>query len=520
MVRSRFGLSRPTFAWVAVILTATFATALIWSHYRLFWVDELLEFYTDSKPTVGAIFWGQLHAPFSLEPPLFHLLLHFMLRIIPWSPELAARLLSILSLLVTEVCAFAVTRRLARRDAAAILAMLLPFLLTSIDYAAEARIYSLQLATLATGILCFQSIVLGDFRWRWRIGLAVSLALSVLTHYYGVVVVMPVVIAEIVRSAQQRRPDWKTIGAIVLGIGCAVLDLPFVRGLTSIRAHYYGAREWSKWWIPFTYLWLKYHFATYTTLLDHGRDLFALVLGLLLMFGCAVAAISAMRRYRREQFSVAVALAVATALPILNIVLAHVVKAYQPRYSLPAVFGISVLTALLLAELLNDSMANALAVVLLAWCLVYAFGQIRTFRALRNQMVEAGLTPAQARVLASLQDKHIYVQNDSKYLVLHRYKSEPFVGLDSASCEMAWQGRNSDSLFSENMKHTAHIPFESFSRIDSGAEPHMLLIFQDNSNEWIGQELAADKAEVTMLGGAFGGQLALARFVHGQTCER
>ena len=61
---------RTTLAVFCLTLITTAVCCLVWSHARLFWVDELLEYYTDTKPTAYAILLGQWHArsPWSHRP--------------------------------------------------------------------------------------------------------------------------------------------------------------------------------------------------------------------------------------------------------------------------------------------------------------------------------------------------------------------------------------------------------------------------------------------------------------------
>src|ERR1035441_8448101 len=109
-------LSPATLLAATAILVSSFVLVLLSIHYKLFWGDELLGYYSDAKPSIGAILFGQRYYPFSLDPPAFHILLYLMHKLLPAAaPEFSSRILSALFLLVTEVCVFRITDRKSTR---------------------------------------------------------------------------------------------------------------------------------------------------------------------------------------------------------------------------------------------------------------------------------------------------------------------------------------------------------------------------------------------------------------------
>jgi hypothetical protein len=422
---------------------------------------------------------------------------------------------------VTELCAFEVTRKLARQNTAGLVAMVLPFFLESINYAPEARCYSFLLASLAVSIMCYQEIISDSAGFMWHFGLAASLAAAVLTHYFGILLVAPVWAGELARTLRRRTVDIRVLSTLTVGTLFVLADLPFEKALAPFRTHYFNTGETSWWMITFTYLWLKFHVVVYVIQFYYVRT--ARILGGLIILLVLASIASAIRRSFRDksgaQFPVVVALATAASLPVLNVAAAQFTKAYVPRYSLPSVFGISVLLALFIRAYRSEKAQALIAAVLFGWGTLYAFGQIRMCRAIQVRVRQSSLTPGQQRVLLSLKDQHIYVQHNANFLVLQYYKQQPFHGLLSGPCELKWNGWNAGTLLAQNMVSTAHLKFSPFSAIYADGEPHMLLHYGDGRDEWIDQELLADHAEIINLGGAFGGQLALVRFTHGQTCD-
>ncbi len=365
-------LSWRTRLWAAAILLLSLAFALLWSHYKLFWVDELLEFYTDSKPTAAAIVFGQLHYPFSLEPPGFHLLLHFLGRVFPAHPEFGSRLISILSLSVTEICVFRITLRLTAQANTALLAMALPLLFVTIDYAPEARVYSLLAALFALAILSYQSAIeeTGRSRALALAGLFASLSAAILVHYYSILFPLPILAGEAVRTLRRRRVDWPLL--LVLAAACAMfaLNLPFLKPLHEIQANYYNTGETRAAMIPFTYLWLLCHFKVYfylTYLWSYRAQFISYRLTDACLIAFVLLVFFRILRPARDSASLPVLIAVMGGffLPVANVLMAHyATHAYVPRYSLPAIVSISILLSLLLERPLRRPRIFAIVLTL------------------------------------------------------------------------------------------------------------------------------------------------------------
>src|ERR1700761_1282521 len=130
---------RPSLPAILLLLLTLWGT-LTASHFKHIWIDELLEYYTDTQP-LQAILHTQLHHPFSLEPPTFHLIVHGFQMIL--GPTLQAqRLPSMLCFLLAQYWLFCVVRAFAG-SRAALIGLLLPTLTYGRHYADEGRSYAL-----------------------------------------------------------------------------------------------------------------------------------------------------------------------------------------------------------------------------------------------------------------------------------------------------------------------------------------------------------------------------------------
>lgn len=66
----------------ACLLVLTIAGSLFWSHYKLLWMDEQMELWTDSVPTASQVADIQMHYPITLDPVAYHEIEHATLRLL------------------------------------------------------------------------------------------------------------------------------------------------------------------------------------------------------------------------------------------------------------------------------------------------------------------------------------------------------------------------------------------------------------------------------------------------------
>ena len=189
------------------ILLLTAVLSLAWSHARLMWNDEFLSFYSDSVPTLAGVLHVQWHTPISLDPPTYHLLSHLAMDVIGRN-AIALRLPALFGFLLLEASLFFLVRRLAG-SRAGLIAMALPLCTASFRYSVEGRPYGLLLGLYAASLLCWyvaaQRGDAGKARTLPLLGLFVAIALAITSHYFGMLILLPVSAGEALRSLQLRR---------------------------------------------------------------------------------------------------------------------------------------------------------------------------------------------------------------------------------------------------------------------------------------------------------------------------
>ena len=517
--------------WIAVLLTLVpLGFALAWSHLKYFWIDELLEYFSDSRVSAAAVIFGQRHFPFSLEPPLYHLVLHFCLRLFPHAPEFAARLPALLLFALLQWSVLRLVLRLTGRWGPALLAAALPFLLVTFQFAPEARVYELLAAMFALALLAYCTALQSEGMRRRLAVLVLFAALStaVLSHYFGVFELLPFVAAEAVRSVRRRRAEAAFWLALLGAVASFALNLPFLQGLKAVQARYYDASNaaWDR--IPFTYAWLfgqndVYDHDPYSTAVR--RIAYALVF---VVLPAAVVAVALRRRQMAGGFahradSDAVLLAVLTGLflPVLSVTAAHLVThAYMPRYSVATVVPVVIALSLGLAPWLRGWRGTAPALLLVlglgCWVAMVHIDKEQRLRFLQDHLM---VTTEDLRAAEqATPDPHIYVQQVADFLELLRFAPPDqrgrFVEFESMERARFWDRQTPTSVFARNIGASTSLPFLSYEQLRRLPGPHLLLIFHDNLEEWIGPELATPGVVISLepRGRAFGGSLYLVTF--------
>ena len=120
-------------------------------------------------------------------------------------------------------------------------AMLFPFITNAYYYAYEARPYGILLGFGALSLLCWQRAAVETGKRRfWICALGASNALSVFNHYYGILLIVPLMIGELIRSMRSRKVDlpvWAALGCFFLPI---IVCLPLIMAARTYSAHFWG----------------------------------------------------------------------------------------------------------------------------------------------------------------------------------------------------------------------------------------------------------------------------------------
>jgi 4-amino-4-deoxy-L-arabinose transferase-like glycosyltransferase len=488
-----------------VTLLVTAALSLTLSANRLLWQDEFLSFYSDGQPTAREVVDVQLHHPISLDPPTYHLLSHFTMGVIGQS-AIALRLPALVGFLLLEVALFALVRRIGG-SRAGVIAALFPLLTASFRYSAEGRPYGWLLGLYAVAFACWYIAAQRmPGRWLALVGMGTSIALAITSHYFGVLILVPLVLAELVRIREQRSFDWPMASAMTAGFLDIAIDLPFQRALAPYRTHYYinsvSIRAVSQGY--------RELFVRYTTWPMFVQKAIALT-----MVIATIALIAAAwQRFRARPVSEPAALWAGligfAVLPFFGFLLGRfVTHTMEVRYVIATLVAFAVSVALVLQRrLMHRTFYLGLYTAMLSVAIAIGIVNISAARA-ETKAILASMQPSPA-LLAADPNARIYVQTLGDFYLNTYYVTDPalrnrFSLLYDEPREVAILGHNTNAVTAEYMQHFTTLnmmPYDSFLQ-----EPHPLFLHYDSSWEWVKTDLDRRGTALQPLGHTLRGEL-------------
>jgi hypothetical protein len=351
--------------WVALtILILTGAFLMAYSNSKLLWEDEILSYYTVRQPSLAAMLHFQHTTPIAFEPPANEILLYLSGSLGNFS-RFSLRLPSILSFLLLQICLFGFVKPIAGRRAAC-LAMFLPIGMRISVYATEARPYALLMAMSMAALCCWQTAARrGRFRKAALVGLSATLIVAITCQFYGILIALPLLVAEVDRWRRERHIDMAMGASMLFGFFSLVLVLPFWMTLLPYKQNV--PRDAGLGWHSLlqTYYYLVLPSPGLSDRLTSHSFLAACIL---FLAGALLYAASYRQAVRRRATAQWLALVALTLLPCLAVAIAYLtVGTYQPRHCIEAAVGIAALLAIALARPLSAlSLTSALAAIVIA----------------------------------------------------------------------------------------------------------------------------------------------------------
>jgi hypothetical protein len=497
-------------------LVLTTGISLLFSHFKLLWYDEFLVMWTDSAASIGQIAHIQRSCPISLDPLVYHATAHAAIRLFG-AGAFAIRLPSLLGFLLMQVCLFFFVCRIAG-ERAAVLALVFPALTGAFYYSAEGRPYGLLLGLFGLAMISWQTAARRETKRTFAlVALAVAIALGLNTHYFGVLLLVPLCAAELFRTLQLRRLDLPVLASIAAGAAGIAFTLPLIKAAGEFRPSYNASLNLGD------SVWVLY--GVYGELLSHFGTTHRHVWVFLLLFAAVVLWLC-IRQVRRGAVVLlgaeAVFLSVLIALPVFGCLLAFLVGSpVEVRFVLGTVIGVSALAAVGLSSLVAHKRADNLLLALLLAGI--GLNGIRLVLAEQgseqkhNQVSSLTLSPEVNAALAASPSKQLYFQNAREFAFASYYEPDPenrsrLVLVYSKNLSRRYHVSEISSLTALHLHEFTDltiIPFESVAR-----EPgeHVFLVFHDPGKNWIDQAFAEDHANVRPIGSALGGDVVSVRF--------
>ena len=314
--------------------------------------------------------------------------------------------------------------------------------------------------------------------------LAASLAATLWTHYYGVLIFLPIAAGEIVRTQKTRRIDFGVWGALAAGACALFLLLPMIRSASQI-----GSIFWTK-------VGVVQAFSIYPALVER-LSLPAVVVGAIFL------ATGLPPRERvpgpgLKAYEVAAVLAFVS-LPLLAYGLARAVTgALAPRYVLGTVVGLAIAFAFASRGVFGDAIASAL-LVLLALGLAAVGSELAIAnkqRHLRAELNEEHLS----RILFGRSGPVVVMDND---LLMQLWHYEPesvserlfYVADEKAAVELfGWN--TTERAFAGLQPFSKRVHLRSYADLMRGEKRFTLI---EGIPGYVARMLLADGAELRMM---------------------
>ena len=332
---------------VYVVVRATAAAAA-----KPLWLDELQTLAVAQQPGVRGM-WIALSRLIDSQPIAFHIVERLAMNVIP-NQEIALRVPSILGFCCTLLCVFVIVKRRSGELIAAACVLLLFWTTLFHIYLIEARAYSLTVACLALGLVCYQRVP-SPF---WTTMLGASLFGAESLHYYAIFAMIPFWVAEIAVTLETRKIRWRVLASLSGGVLPLIVSWPW---LVRFR-EYYGTHFFSK---PVLSALPDYYGSYFVT-----DGTFGLGLALLAAFALAWPLLWSRLRETIEPNDLAerIVLLGFVALPLIGFVLARLTHGgLSARYLLPTVIGIVVALSYLLSSVSGQAIAVAALLIFLTF---------------------------------------------------------------------------------------------------------------------------------------------------------
>ena len=464
---------------VAVIVITTLSS-LVLSHVRMMWADEFLSYWGDKLPTAADVVRVQMHYPISLDPPLYHLLAHWSMQIFGANAS-GMRAPALLGVVLSQVALFFLVRRLAG-GRAAVIATALPAVLGPFWYSAEGRPYGWLLGMYALAMLWWV-LATSESQSKGRalplIGLALAIAGAITCHYFGVLILLPLCAAEVVRTFERKRVDWPVVAAIVIGAASLALILPFQHALVAFKLHYYNRHVTSE------AITLGFRNAvSQSSVLTHA-----------FLLAIAVAGVIRFRkRGTAESRALWTMLLVLALMPLWCFLMERfVTHSMEGRYAIPASLAFVIVIALVLQPTVQSSQRAfyvALGVIVLLGLASIGVKIRREELFRRDFMSDLSLPPD----VSLGTHQRIYINSFGNFLQ-DQYYAPPAIQprlayVYDAQEEIHYKGRDTHSISADNVRNYA--PLQLVPYRDFLAEPNPIFIdYNVEDWEWLSQDLAA-----------------------------
>ncbi len=478
------------------ILIALYLWILKSDRIKRLWHDELYTFYIAQAPSFGKMMdWTRT---IDLNPPLYYIAARLTFHLLHPS-AFAVRLPSMVAYFVATLCAYQFVRRRLTPLYGLLAAMVM--LSSSFNqYSYEARPYAFVLGFLGILTLGWQRAIQDDKPRSWIAYLIVLLGGfgMLLSHVLASVAYAALLLTEAIRFFMRRKPDW------ILWICLALPLSACITYLQPIQTHSSGS-------FPQQFQ------ASIVDLFAAYADLWV---GLISLLGVAIIAVVLLNADRNSfpanqtprGFSwpeKILALGFCCVPLVVSLVFMHSHSAYFPRYGIPSIFGVAILTPWFVSRwTCNSSLAALICSI------VFIFGVVTPSSIARHlQHVVQPIKPQGANLTGKFETPISQVQPDLPlvddsgltFLEMNRRENSTFLSrvyyLNDAQAAVKYANatifEGFPGLKGKFPIRGNIIPYQEFIQ----QHPKFLVLgTYDYPEDWLLRKLLADHADLRFLG--------------------
>ncbi len=460
--------------WSAfAVLTITYVAAIAPSITEKMWFDELFTYYISGAPTLSRLMDALVHV--DLNPPLSYLLVR-LFHAVFGSSELVTRLPSALGFYAASMATLFFMRRrigILWSTVAILLFWSTPYL----RYATQARPYGLLLGFFSLTLISYDRVN-SYGRNSWAVaGIWAGNIGMMLCHVFAPFSIFPFCVAEVVRCAQRRRPDWRVWMALLAPISIGALYIPAIR--TFERIYFPDLYQAS-------FLHAVYFFARLSIF-------YALpaIAAALLAFAVVPFSTARMRKIRVGSPDIAWAVSLLLVPVILNAVLARTQGAFWERYCITSALAFDLFAAAALARTTRFRRASGVVAALVLCGFIVA----------RPYPPDHGI-PDAAGLKSIRQNIPLVTASGLTFLEMDHYESEDFKSRLYYLVDREAAIQYAHSTIFENFPLLTHyFPIRAHVAVYSAfvrANPRFQVITRRAYREaWVLEKLRHDGARVT-----------------------
>lgn len=227
---------RATMTGLFILISTAYAYAAISrSISDHFWMDEVLALSATRQPSLAGV-WHAIWSGTDFSPPTYHYLLHGIVQIFGGDSRLVWRVPSILAVYGAGLCTYTLLVRAQLSRFAAILGFGIVLAFALFDYAIQVRQYALLALGLAAALLLWTGMADTRGATVRACCLWLVLAACVCLHFYGVIEVAVIGLAELIYFMSRKKLRLAVWTALALTVPVEAALYPLASHLAQFNA--------------------------------------------------------------------------------------------------------------------------------------------------------------------------------------------------------------------------------------------------------------------------------------------